>query len=75
MSSDLVPYFENPTVVEHPGGHFIPATSKQKEPYMNFIREHQKRGSKGVKRGPPWGGRVGDPLLMMIGDAMTPFRC
>ena len=38
MSSDLVPYFDNPTVVEHPGGHFIPATSKQKEPYMNFIR-------------------------------------
>ncbi len=38
MSNDLVPYFDNPTVVEHPGGHFIPATSKQKEPYMNFIR-------------------------------------
>ncbi len=30
-------------------------------------------GSKGVKRGPPWGGGVVGWLLMMIGDAMTPF--
>jgi len=29
---------------------------------------------RGVKRGPPWVGvGVGGPLLMMIGDAMTPF--
>jgi len=27
----------------------------------------------GVKTGSPWGGGWGGPLLMMIGDAMTPF--
>ena len=34
MSQELVPFFEAPTIVEHPGGHFIPATSRfQKNDY------------------------------------------
>ena len=41
---------------------------------IEFIFENGNIDSKnGVKTGSPWGGGGGAPLLMMIGDAMTPF--
>jgi hypothetical protein len=43
MSRELVPYFEAPTIVEHPGGHFIPATSRQKEAYLGFLNSFKQK--------------------------------
>ena len=39
MSQDLVPYFESPSIVQHRGGHFIPASAKQRELYVEFINK------------------------------------
>jgi hypothetical protein len=44
MSRDLVPFFQDPAVVEHPGGHFIPATSKQKDAYLGFLNLFKRNG-------------------------------
>jgi hypothetical protein len=37
MSEELLEYFSNPVVLEHPGGHFIPASSAQKNVYLDFL--------------------------------------
>lgn len=37
MSDEVLPLFANATVVRHPGGHFIPATSAQKKVYNEFL--------------------------------------
>ncbi len=37
MSNELLPYFKNATVLRHPGGHFVPATGKQKSDYLDFL--------------------------------------
>jgi glutathione S-transferase/predicted esterase len=36
-SESLLAYFSRPEVVRHPGGHFVPATSKQKQSYLYFL--------------------------------------
>ena len=33
----LTAFFTNATVVKHEGGHFVPATSKQKQSYLTFL--------------------------------------
>ncbi|KAK9876346.1 hypothetical protein WA026_012655 [Henosepilachna vigintioctopunctata] len=38
MSVALSNCFENPVIVRHEGGHFVPASSKEKEAYQNFFR-------------------------------------
>ncbi|XP_034034094.1 esterase OVCA2 [Thalassophryne amazonica] len=37
MSRELLPCFQDPQVVTHPGGHFIPATSAFRQNYLDFI--------------------------------------
>lgn len=41
MSRDLLPTFQEPVVVIHPGGHFIPATAAHRETYQNFLKRFQ----------------------------------
>ena len=38
----LSEYFSNATIVRHEGGHFVPATSKQKPAYLKFLEEQNK---------------------------------
>uniref|UniRef100_H3DFG2 Esterase OVCA2 n=1 Tax=Tetraodon nigroviridis TaxID=99883 RepID=H3DFG2_TETNG len=42
MSRDLLPTFEEPVVLIHPGGHFIPATAAHRETYQNFLKRFQE---------------------------------
>nr|CAB3264605.1 esterase OVCA2 [Phallusia mammillata] len=37
MSDDLLTIFENPQVLRHDGGHFIPSTSSHKQTYLQFL--------------------------------------
>ena len=39
MSEELTTYFESPQVMLHAGGHYVPATSKEKRSYSNFIEQ------------------------------------
>ncbi|XP_052248811.1 esterase OVCA2-like isoform X2 [Dreissena polymorpha] len=39
MSEDLLQYFEAPTVLEHEGGHFVPASGPQKPVYTDFLQK------------------------------------
>ncbi|XP_011609731.1 esterase OVCA2 [Takifugu rubripes] len=41
MSRDLLPTFEEPVLLIHPGGHFIPATAAHRETYQNFLKRFQ----------------------------------
>lgn len=50
MSEALSNCFEEPVIVKHPGGHYLPAAAPQKHEYQKFIklmllqkqhREHQ----------------------------------
>ena len=43
MSEELAKYFENPVIIRHPGGHFVPASSAQKMKYIEFIEEMGKK--------------------------------
>lgn len=38
MSEALSNSFENPLVVKHEGGHYLPASALQKDDYQKFIR-------------------------------------
>ncbi|XP_022086799.1 esterase OVCA2-like [Acanthaster planci] len=38
-SEDLLPVFVNPQILNHPGGHFVPASAPQKKVYLEFL-EH-----------------------------------
>ena len=42
QSEALLAYFTKATVVKHDGGHFVPATSKQKPAYLKFLEEQNK---------------------------------
>ena len=42
-SDALLPYFSQNTVVRHEGGHFVPATSKQKYAYIKFLEDQTKK--------------------------------
>lgn len=38
MSNALSESFENPIVVKHPGGHYLPANATQKHEYQKFFK-------------------------------------
>ena len=38
MSEELLKLYEDPVVVRHGGGHFIPTTSPQKKAYLDFLK-------------------------------------
>lgn len=38
MSEEIMPLFNNATVVAHPGGHFVPASGEVKLKYMQFLK-------------------------------------
>ncbi|XP_056451108.1 esterase OVCA2 isoform X2 [Gadus chalcogrammus] len=37
MSRELLPLFREPAVMEHPGGHFVPASSTHRQTYQDFL--------------------------------------
>ncbi|XP_071111444.1 esterase OVCA2-like [Haliotis cracherodii] len=37
MSEALLPCYKEPVILQHPGGHFIPASSQQKQVYLQFL--------------------------------------
>ncbi|KAI8117407.1 UPF0483 protein [Lucilia cuprina] len=39
MSKDLAYHFKNIEILEHNGGHYFPATSQQKQTYINFFQD------------------------------------
>ncbi|XP_073816302.1 esterase GA18864 [Musca autumnalis] len=39
MSQELANHFKNVEVLEHNGGHYFPATSQQKQAYINFFQD------------------------------------
>ncbi|XP_058976306.1 esterase GA18864-like [Musca domestica] len=39
MSQELANHFKNVEVLEHNGGHYFPATSQQKQTYINFFQD------------------------------------
>ncbi|XP_065339437.1 esterase CG5412 [Cloeon dipterum] len=39
MSEELAECFENPTVLQHSGGHYVPATGQQKPVYIEFVKK------------------------------------
>lgn len=41
MSRELLPSFQGPTVLTHPGGHFIPAQAAHRPTYQNFLKQFQ----------------------------------
>ena len=38
-SEALLAFFERPQVIRHDGGHYVPASSKQKQAYLEFLKE------------------------------------
>lgn len=42
ISEDLLRYFRDPVVLLHPGGHYVPASSLQKQCYIDFLLEMLK---------------------------------
>ncbi|XP_069578630.1 esterase OVCA2 isoform X1 [Brachyistius frenatus] len=41
MSRELLPSFQDPQVLIHPGGHFIPAASAHRQSYQDFLKRFQ----------------------------------
>ncbi|KAM7398138.1 hypothetical protein PAMA_006156 [Pampus argenteus] len=41
MSRELLPSFQNPQVLTHPGGHFVPAASSHRQTYQDFLKRFQ----------------------------------
>ncbi|XP_053187712.1 esterase OVCA2 [Scomber japonicus] len=41
MSRELLPSFQDPQVLTHPGGHFVPATSAHRQTYQDFLKSFQ----------------------------------
>ena len=39
MSEELTTYFESPQVMHHFGGHYVPATSKERGGYSQFLEQ------------------------------------
>ncbi len=39
MSEELMEYFETPSLMRHPGGHYVPATAKEKSGYIPFLEQ------------------------------------
>ena len=38
MSDAILETFHEPVILRHPGGHFVPATGKQKQVYIDFLK-------------------------------------
>lgn len=38
MSEELAAIFEDPCIVRHSGGHYFPASSREKNAYVDFLR-------------------------------------
>lgn len=41
MSRELLPSFQDPQVLIHPGGHFVPAASAHRQTYQDFLKRFQ----------------------------------
>ncbi|MED6267530.1 Ovarian cancer-associated protein 2 [Characodon lateralis] len=41
MSRDLLPSFQDPQVLIHPGGHFVPAAAAHRQTYQDFLKQFQ----------------------------------
>lgn len=41
MSRDLLPSFQDPQVLIHPGGHFVPAAAVHRQTYQDFLKRFQ----------------------------------
>ncbi|XP_068187666.1 esterase OVCA2 [Antennarius striatus] len=41
MSRELLPSFQDPEVLTHPGGHFVPATAAHRKTYQDFLKQFQ----------------------------------
>ncbi|XP_060942170.1 esterase OVCA2 [Limanda limanda] len=41
MSRELLPSFQQPQVLTHPGGHFVPAASAHRQTYQDFLKSFQ----------------------------------
>ncbi|XP_033495489.2 esterase OVCA2 [Epinephelus lanceolatus] len=41
MSRELLPSFQDPHVLTHPGGHFVPAASAHRQTYQDFLKRFQ----------------------------------
>ncbi|XP_029375617.1 esterase OVCA2 [Echeneis naucrates] len=41
MSRELLPSFQDPQVLIHPGGHFVPAASAHRQTYQDFLNRFQ----------------------------------
>ncbi|XP_030293011.1 esterase OVCA2 [Sparus aurata] len=39
MSRELLPSFQDPQVLTHPGGHFVPAASAHRQTYQDFLKK------------------------------------
>ena len=39
MSEELLPYFVDPSTLQHEGGHFIPTGGPQKKIYTEFLQK------------------------------------
>uniref|UniRef100_A0A023F7J0 Putative phospholipase/carboxyhydrolase n=1 Tax=Triatoma infestans TaxID=30076 RepID=A0A023F7J0_TRIIF len=39
-SEELMTYFENPVLIRHPGGHYVPGGKELKDQYINFFQRH-----------------------------------
>jgi len=43
ISVRLEQAFENPTIVHHAGGHYLPASANEKQSYVNFFQDQLQR--------------------------------
>ncbi|XP_073335494.1 esterase OVCA2 [Pagrus major] len=41
MSRELLPSFQDPQLLTHPGGHFVPAASAHRQTYQEFLNKFQ----------------------------------
>nr|XP_020499747.1 esterase OVCA2 [Labrus bergylta] len=41
LSRELVPSFQDPEIMTHPGGHFVPAASAHRQTYQDFLKRFQ----------------------------------
>lgn len=39
MGDEIIQYFSNPTILHHPGGHFVPNGPEQRKVYADFLAE------------------------------------
>ncbi|XP_071481343.1 esterase OVCA2-like [Diadema antillarum] len=42
-SEDMLQYFVDPTIINHNGGHYVPATSAEKKVYLSFLEAQKEK--------------------------------